>query len=750
MMLPPIAQSPPPAYESQSSKRKKLGGSAFWSHQRPFSGFTALSTLEIVKMANLDCLGEISQCIRASSSSLKSLTVTLDPELVLRAQKPATTSLPHVADDLSDSQFEDELMLDPVSPVAHAPKPTNEADLRQEKSVQEGILARLFDLEDLAPKGKKLEKKLKLSGGHCLKEELEALIGNEFDLVLRSLQDESGSFNAIEKPGNVKKFKFLREMADLYISKHTSQSKRTTKSQGDRPHPAKKPYKPSKLEAPKSSHPAPASSKYDTKWGDVIEEDYPPAMTSPSIVNLGMGGHKSKPPGFPKYHYPGSSSSLNLPTAPSYTGGAESSLGLALPVPYSGATSSSLDPPPPEMHYSNSMSKSSAAKFNSYFEADAMPYFAPHISNSYTKSIAKDYADSHSSGTKTPPTNDDFEASIGPHAGKAPMLSLDAPSTKQYTHGLKSAHDLADNMNNAPKSMGSPISDDSSGSPSRSESPSKVPFFPAETNHVANDGIDIDIDHPDGEEFDSGDDQESISGSDNTEVQMPRKRLKHLEQSRDLQAMTNGYSSSSVPNGHHRPSQLSHVDEMNDYIRTTHGLQLEELRLQYVPLKASIVGKALDLTVLQRITLLETGPQDAFWTLLVKLTSTETPISFKSIHTDNVSFAFLKYLATFGGLVELFMHERRSKNNDTDSEVGVEMKTIRNQALHPHVKTLKRLMLRNERNNTWDVDFGTLHMLAIYAHSLEEMAINLSAATYVRTLSHFLFSLFSEGTLRIC
>lgn len=264
----------------------------------------------------------------------------------------------------------------------------------------------------------------------------------------------------------------------------------------------------------------------------------------------------------------------------------------------------------------------------------------------------------------------------------------------------------------------------------------KQPFFAAETSQESNEGVDVDMDHPDEDDLDFADSQESRSSTD-TEVQSPRKRIKALEVGESSKAMTNGEITGALPLQATKPVRLTNTEKMHDYVRTTHGLQLEELRLHYVPMKASILGKALDLTVLQRITLLETGPQDAFWALLVKLTNSEAPITFKSIHTDNVSISFLKYLSTFRSLEDLFLHQRKSKNNDNDSEVPIDIASIRKQALRPHVKTLKRVMLRNEANDAWDLENKTLNLLALQANQLEELAVNLKSTVYHNLLQIF-------------
>ncbi|KAL9131468.1 MAG: hypothetical protein Q9217_000616 [Psora testacea] len=731
IIVPSLSQSHTPAYKGQSSKRKKSGGSTFWTNRRAFSGFTTLNTLEIVRLANLDCLGEISQCIRASAASLKSLTVTLDPELVMKAQRSTSTSSPQNLDDLSDTELEDEMFLDPASSIAHASQPLNEADIRQEKSAQEGILARLFDLESLAPKGKKLERKLGLVGGKCLKEERYAALGSKMNRLLQAITDENGLSSSNVDTAKLEKIKILREMADLYISEHGVRPRKASKSQKEKPPPAKKPQKPSKSKGPNYPPPIAASSKLDPKWEDFLEEDYGPAVASPISADFGVGSLSSKPAGFPQYQINNSSSSLHLPPPLPHAGGTTSSL-EPLVLPYSGATSSALDLAPPLPYY-NSTKKSGASGQSSYFDSDLTPYFSPYTSNSH-KSLHKDHTKSlTSSGTQTPSIIDKYETFSGAHTHKEPPLSSGTLSLNKHTKNTKH-HPWGPKTAKFSTVMSSPSSDNDSDSQSKAESPSKAPFFAAEAANGPSDAIDIDMDHPDEDQSDLGENQESASGSDDTEVQTPRKRLKPLEESRASQVKAN---SGPAPFQGEKHSRRIHIDEMHEYIRTTHGFQLEEFRLHYVPMKASIIGKALDLTILQRITLLETGPQDAFWTLLVKLTSSDISFSFKSIHTDNVSFAVLKYLATFEGLEELFMHERKAKTNDIDSEGGIDIESIREEALRSHCKTLKRLMLRNEKNDSWDVDFKTLHMLAVHAYNLEELAINMKSPTYHGLLQIF-------------
>ena len=681
---------------------------------------------------NLECLGEISQCIKASAAALKSLTVTLDTELVGKAQKSASAPLSHDLDDLSNTELEDELLLESTSPVGPASQPANEADIRQEKSAQEGILARLFDLESLAPKGKKLERKLGLTGGKCLKEERHAALDSELKVLLKSMTNDNGLSSSNYDPAKLEKLQNLRRLADLYISEHSVQPRNISSPEKSRPSPAKKSHKPPKPKGPKFPPHIPASSNFDPKWDEFFDENYKAAMSSPMSAEFGAGGLSSKPAGFLPYN---SSSLPHLAPPAQQIGGASSSFDLPA-LPYSEVTSSSVDIQPPLPYY-GSTKKSKANMQPSYFGSDLPPYFSPYTPSSYKKSLVKHPAKSlSSSGTQTPSIIDKYDAFIGSHTYEDSPLSPSIMSTNKHSSKGKGLQ-WQKKTGKSSVTISSPTSGDESDTPPKTEPISKAPFFAAEATTAMTDNIDVDIDHPDEDQLEFGDDQQSASASDGMEVQTPRKRLKPLEDSRVLPVMADGGSSSSSPFRDQRLPKATHTDEMHEYIRATHGLQLEDLRLHYVPMKASIIGKALDLTVLRHVTLLETGPQDAFWTLLVKLGNSGTPISFKSIHTDNVTFAFLKYVASFEGLEELFMHERKLKNNDTDPEAGVNIDSIREEVLRRHGRTLKRLMLRNERNAAWDVDLKTLHMLAIHAHALEELAVNMKSSTYVCLFAPF-------------
>ena len=710
-----------------------------------------------MRLAGLDSLVEIRHCIRASSATLKSLTVTLDPGSVATSRRSMSALQPQDLDDLSDTEPEDdEIFYDSISPATAGPQPANEADLRQAKSAQEGILSSLFDLEYCAAKGSKLEEKLGLPGGRCLVEEDQIALDAKLESIMKSLNKDEASIGQGKLSDSVRleKYKLMRELADLAISKHAPKSKRSPKSDINKSPDVKKPYKGTKPKTFKNELP-PISDSHDTLSSFDFEAflDKVDSPHSPTSTSGGPNHHTWQSSHSKKSHGNNTYSNAPPPLLP-YMGGASSSLDSSAGTTWPSTTSSSLDSLPP-LPYASNFGPSGTSKSSAYSDADLNPYFSPYGSDPYKKASVKVYAKhlahKKKSGAKSsnhlPPTvldkypqpNIDGNSSKGIHVFKPSTsdFTISSPST---TKGPKDSSSWQDQLAKPSSAASSLDSDDDGNNLSQSDSSPEAPFFAAssDSREPLNDGIDVDMDHPDEDQTEVLDDQESLSGTDDTEVVTPRKRIKPLRipESPTGLALGDLTNSASLSQNDQAPKQ-SDTEKMHEYIRTAHGLQLEELQLHYIPMKASIIAKALDLTVLQRITLLDTGPQDSFWALLVKLTNSDAPIKLKSIHTDHVSFSLLKYLASFDSLEELLLHERRAKIGAVDSDVRVAIADIRRQALRPHLVSLKRIMLRNERNDSWDLDLKTLHMLALQASHLEELAVNLKTPLYHSLLQIF-------------
>lgn len=272
-----------------------------------------------------------------------------------------------------------------------------------------------------------------------------------------------------------------------------------------------------------------------------------------------------------------------------------------------------------------------------------------------------------------------------------------------------------------------------------------APLPPSDNSPFDNEGfegVDVDIEHPDEDSTEPNSDQEMLSDQEE-HLPSPSKKAKialdmssdfELQQSRDMPATRQTAEESCfLTNGDLSPDQAMH-----EWIRTNHGFKLREFKIQYIPLKASLVGRALDLDVLRRITLLNAGSQEPFWKLLTRLQATRsTRITFESIHTDSVSSAFLTFLTTFEGLTELFLMERSHKTDlePTSAKTIVDIKEIRRIGLQNHLGTLKGILIKNDTSLSWDLDGTTILTLAAQTKQLKELAISLSSKNFVSQIS---------------
>lgn len=684
-------------------KRKKAGGGGgfnYWANGRAFSGFKSLHTLTLVGLSNHDCLSEIAECIKASSASLKCLTLSLSTELARKSRKPVPVNNPEL-DDPSDTEMddEDELSQPPQPPTgaSQAATTTNEADIRKEKLAQESILAKVFDLQSVSAEGKKLEKTLSLPVGQLREDEDAQESARLVSQLMKSLMDPplAAGSDSTSLEMRLQHLKMIKDVTERYISNQELQKKKLLIEQSKPPTPIVK-KSASKPLNPLASGFKPSSSN---KGLSVIDHDFEP-LSSPPTPYFPSGPGDSLSNGMPKPFSPG---------------------GGFPPLDQSSQLSCLLG---------NSSSKS----------ASSQPYTSPYVAGSYaasTNTMAFPYEHSNHSttGFPSPGYSSPLQPSSSATWGVTPSNKDMLPSIQKYASsaGQNQKTKQKPPKKPDPAKKGYPFSSEDESEGTKTPSLAPQPFFAASVDTEALEGsMDVDMEHPDEDTTDLGEDQEIIAGSEGSEeTAAPRKRAKV--------GLAETGSSSHIPNQEVTPSAedtstpaMSTDEAMQAYIRATHGLQLEELSLEWVPLKASIVARALDLSVLKHLTLLEVGPQDAFWTLLVRLQNATQIISFKSIHTDNVSLSFVKFLATFEGLEELFMLERNKKQAaEPEPESTITISNIRRGALRKHLPTLQRLSLRNERNDYWDVDPKTLRCLALKGVKLRELAFSLTLKTYV-------------------
>jgi hypothetical protein len=190
----------------------------------------------------------------------------------------------------------------------------------------------------------------------------------------------------------------------------------------------------------------------------------------------------------------------------------------------------------------------------------------------------------------------------------------------------------------------------------------------------------------------------------------------------------------------------AHIQRMGEYLRKTRGMALESLSIYLIPVKASVLSRAVDLRVLRRLTLLNVGIQNPVWALLHK-ENKEAPLALRKIFTDHVTPIFLNFVSALQEVHELFMLEREVKYKPESfaprTEVTIDQ--IRKMALKRHMGTLRRLMIKNLADTAWDVNEKTVLLLCRHGRKLEELACNMSVRAMVcfSSTSEAVCSLFS-------
>lgn len=176
--------------------------------------------------------------------------------------------------------------------------------------------------------------------------------------------------------------------------------------------------------------------------------------------------------------------------------------------------------------------------------------------------------------------------------------------------------------------------------------------------------------------------------------------------------------------------------EMSEYVRKTRGLTLETLGFYAIPIRASVLAKAIDFSVLRNITLLSVGPQTNLWIHLEK-ENKQKPLVIRKIHTDSVTLPFLNLVSQLENLEELYLLERAAKRGDTAAvKTSVTMEQIRKAVLKKHVSTLKVLMLRNDTTHEWDLNIKAVMLLCQRATKLEELTATFVSKSFVSFPHH--------------
>ncbi|KAK3901148.1 hypothetical protein C8A05DRAFT_35192, partial [Staphylotrichum tortipilum] len=151
------------------------------------------------------------------------------------------------------------------------------------------------------------------------------------------------------------------------------------------------------------------------------------------------------------------------------------------------------------------------------------------------------------------------------------------------------------------------------------------------------------------------------------------------------------------------------TEDMREYLRATRGVALTALSVYLVPVKASVLSRAVDVRALRRLTLLNVGVQAPVWALLQR-ENKEAPLPLREVFSDNVSAVLLGFLGELKGLEECFLLEREVKAKPESfapkTQTGIEQ--IRRLVLKRHLGTLRRVMVKNLADTSWDFDDKTV------------------------------------------
>ncbi len=187
-------------------------------------------------------------------------------------------------------------------------------------------------------------------------------------------------------------------------------------------------------------------------------------------------------------------------------------------------------------------------------------------------------------------------------------------------------------------------------------------------------------------------------------------------------------STEAVPSG----KEQTHVRSMRDYVRETRGIALESLKIYLIPVKASVLLRAVDLRSLRSVTLLNVGVQAPIWALMHR-ENRDAPLPLRSIFTDNVSLVFLHFVASLPQVDELYLLERETKAKPESfaPKTQTTIDQIRRLVLKKHLSTLKRLMIKNLADTAWDIDEKAILLLCRQGKKLLELACNMSIRAMV-------------------
>ncbi|KAI2606694.1 hypothetical protein GGR54DRAFT_412669 [Hypoxylon sp. NC1633] len=162
----------------------------------------------------------------------------------------------------------------------------------------------------------------------------------------------------------------------------------------------------------------------------------------------------------------------------------------------------------------------------------------------------------------------------------------------------------------------------------------------------------------------------------------------------------------------------------SQYLRETRGIGLHSLSLHLIPIKASVLSKAVDLHTLERITLLNVGEQRKFWTMMM-MENKQKRLPLRKVFTDDVCLQFLQLVSELDCVTEVLLLQRSPKYNPQSfaPRPTTTIGQIRKMILKKHMGSIQRLMIKNQADDSWDIDDRAMRIICGKGHELQELAV---------------------------
>ena len=707
---------------------KEANPNIAWEGDKPrFSGFQNLHSLHIVGIDNLECLPDIATCMRGCSTTLKDLRLSTNLEMARRAHKiptPTPTIDPAAQEAMDDDDSED--MPPPPDPAISNQIPLTDADARKEKAAQELILPMIFGLEVRAVQDIKVDKSLKAAAKSLKSKENadEAFLEGMKSMMGKMIQSKTSTGAKILMDKTI--MKDLEKAVSKYINSSSQKPKKAK-------HVAK-------LSPGNHMTFEPQDESVSTQWGPSNLKNYSDDEIDKAFFTFsGLTG--GKPPTSNEFK-----SFIHAGKLPNYTST------NALPMSYN------TFPPSFFTNFSSPSTHSNAnlPAVNQYPSYGSSSTHGQHLYQANPKTGG--HATNKIITNKMfPPLHKAMQGQDEQDEILEQMLINEAIAEAEDEVETESEADEVEATSAGKGTIPVDLTSVDLTPVDLATMSSPVTLFPAIKPEPGDeiDDMDVDMEHPD--VIESDDDAENHDTDENrnnqelavdsTNLKMPLPLAEYaFEQQQSLDTVRSEDPShigqpvkshnTPAPEEEDIPKRLVSPEEtMKDYIRTKHGFHLEELTLHLVPLKPSVVARALDLSCLRRLTLLSVGQQGGFWSFLAKIQDQSAAIHLTYIHSDDVSMALLHCVANLKGLADLFLMRRCIK--DTHSAMSpspASLTDIRLLALRTHVTKLKTLMIMNNEDDSWDLDAKTLRLITAKGVALNELSFSVNITDFVSNI----------------